>query len=380
MNGTAETLEQQILALIERWRISGISDEAEIDRLFVELARLQLATNTPYREYARYGGGAAAIEQWRDIPAIPASAFKDAVLASFPPECATAIFWTSGTTADRRGKHYFKSTRVYEAAAKAAFERLVLAPAGLAGLELAFLSLTPDPQDAPHSSLGHMVATFRRTYDSGGGESCITADRLDAARLRQAIDRARNVQKPVILFGTALALARLTNSGAGAGDGPDVGLEDNAEMPLPPGSIIVETGGFKGLRVEISQPALYRRIATYFAVPEHAIVAELGMTELSSQYYDHASSWSGDLRVKTGPPWLRTRIIDAAGNDAAPGTAGALRHYDLANYGSVAVIETEDLAVAHPEGFVFIGRSKQAAVRGCSLTAEDLRLLQHRAQ
>ena len=58
--------------------------------------------------------------------------------------------------------------------------------------------------------------------------------------------------------------------------------------------------------------------------------------------------------------------------DAAPGTPGLLRHYDLANYNSVQALQTQDRGTLTPDGFVLQGRAPDAEVRGCSLTVEEL--------
>ena len=49
-----------------------------------------------------------------------------------------------------------------------------------------------------------------------------------------------------------------------------------------------------------------------------------------------------------------------------------LRHYDLANRGSVMAVETEDLGRAKGEGFELLGRAPGAVIRGCSLAYESL--------
>jgi hypothetical protein len=104
-----------------------------------------------------------------------------------------------------------------------------------------------------------------------------------------------------------------------------------------------------------------------------AIVAEYGMTELTSQYYDDLASRAEHRRVKGAPPWLRARVVDAAGKPERDGVVGTLIHVDLANRSSALAIATEDLGSRVPGGFVLLGRDEGAALRGCSLDAEDLR-------
>jgi hypothetical protein len=143
-------------------------------------------------------------------------------------------------------------------------------------------------------------------------------------------------------------------------------------LPLPPGSRVMETGGFKGRTRIVGREELYARSAAAFAIDEAAIVAEYGMTELSSQYYDSpASRWS-NKRIKLPVPWLRPIVVDVSGNPLPTGIVGAIRHVDCANRSSAVAIQTEDLGVITADGLLLLGREEGAALRGCSLDAEDL--------
>ena len=69
-------------------------------------------------------------------------------------------------------------------------------------------------------------------------------------------------------------------------------------------------------------------------------------------------------------------IIDPnTGKEAKEGERGLIRIYDLANLWSAMCIQTEDLGVAHGDGFEVLGRAAGAEVRGCSLNAEELQRL-----
>ncbi len=76
--------------------------------------------------------------------------------------------------------------------------------------------------------------------------------------------------------------------------------------------------------------------------------------------------------VKVGPAWTRTLVMDVlTGREAKKGKVGVLRHFDLANRGSVMAIQTEDLGRATGEGFELMGRARGSDLRGCSLTYEE---------
>jgi len=133
----------------------------------------------------------------------------------------------------------------------------------------------------------------------------------------------------------------------------------------------METGGFKGRTRVVGRDELYARAAAAFAIGEDAIVAEYGMTELSSQYYDSpASRWSAK-RIKLPPPWLRPVVVDVAASRFP--TASSAR--------SVTSIAPTLVGRRHPDrrsgrrdarGLLLLGREEGAALRGCSLDAEDL--------
>jgi hypothetical protein len=76
--------------------------------------------------------------------------------------------------------------------------------------------------------------------------------------------------------------------------------------------------------------------------------------------------------VKSGPHWLRSRVIDPlTGRDVPPGERGVLVHCDLASFNSVTTILTEDVGVAVEGGFLLLGRAEGAQARGCSLAVQE---------
>ena len=117
----------------------------------------------------------------------------------------------------------------------------------------------------------------------------------------------------------------------------------------------METGGFKGRARSISKSALYRQCREFLGIHENDCVSEYGMTELSSQFYA-----VGSKALFRGPAWTRT--IECG---------GLLRHFDLANRGSVMAVQTEDRGRIRPGGFELLGRARKAELRGCSLSYEE---------
>ncbi len=357
----AAALDARILTAIETYALDADAFRALALDLFV----YQVAHNAPYAAFVR-ARGADAPARVEDIPAVPAAAFKVARLATFPPHETVAWFETSGTTRDRSGRHELPTTRLYEAALLASFDRMMLAD----GARLRYLNLVADPRDHPHSSLGFMMATVARER---GDEHCgwyLQGDELDVERFVRDVARASDDGAAVCIATTAFALVALLDA-----------LRERArDLALAPGSRVMETGGFKGRTRTVERSALYGEAAARLGIPASAIVAEYGMTELSSQYYDDSASRGRiEPRVKVAPPWLRAVVVDGEGRPLPDGVVGAIRHIDLANRGSVIAIDTEDVgALVGPStgsehaGLVLLGREQGAELRGCSLDAETL--------
>ena len=352
----ADALDARIRTAIETYAL----DDIAFDALACDLFAHQFRWNAPYAAYARSLGITedALPQTAAQVPALPAGAFKDAALCTVAPERAALWFETSGTTQGRSGKHYLESPALYESALTAGFERALLGD----GVRLRYLMLVPDPRDRPHSSLGYMMATIARERGDGREGWYLRGDGIATDRLIADVARARSDGMAVCVATTAFALVALLDD-----------LDASARvLPLPPGSRVMETGGFKGRTRVVSRAELYARAAAAFGIDAAAIVAEYGMTELSSQYYDAPESRTAAQRMKLPAPWLRPLIVDVAGRVLPDGIVGAIRHIDCANRSSVVAIDTEDLGVWTGTGLLLLGRERGAALRGCSLDAEDL--------
>jgi len=232
---------------------------------------------------------------------------------------------------------------------------------------LRFCNLVPNPSERPQSSLGYMMA--RVSAERGDGQTgwYVRGEDLLFDAFDLDLQAAIADERPVCIAATAFALANVL----------DLMAQRNISFDLPAGSRIMETGGFKGRARMVERADLYARLHDRFGVAENAIVAEYGMTELSSQYYDdrmvRAGSGPVDARRKVAPPTLRTRVVGPNGAALPNGTVGALLHVDLGNRSSCIAILTEDLGVAFDDGLVLIGREAGSSLRGCSLDAETLR-------
>jgi hypothetical protein len=352
----ARMLDDAFLEIVADWRAGGLGcDDRRFEQHALALHAYQIERNEPYRRFA----GPREPAGWRDIPAVPASAFKDATLATFDIAQAELVFHTSGTTADRSGKHYIEHARLYDAALLAAFDRFMLAGRP----KLRYLCLVPNPRWKTHSSLGYMMGHVAVLRGDGQVAYFLDDDGVDDTGFAHALEVAIAQAQPVCIAGTAFAFAALLDA-----------LEsDGRRFDAAAGSRIMETGGFKGRTQVVERAELYARLEASLGIPQDAIVAEYGMTELLSQYYDAPQSRASATRVKVAPPWLRTLVVDTNGREVAAGEIGFLRHIDLANRSSVLAVDTEDRGYREGAGIVLLGRDAGAPLRGCSLDAEDLR-------
>ena len=145
--------------------------------------------------------------------------------------------------------------------------------------------------------------------------------------------------------------------------------ERGERFPLPPGSRVLDTGGYKRQSRELPLDAFYDAVSNTFDVPRERCINMYGMTELSTQFYDDGNATLPS--VKSGLHWIRSRAIDPmTGRDVPFGERGVLVHCDVANFNSTTTILTEDVGRMVDGGFELLGRVEGAAAKGCSLAVE----------
>lgn len=358
----SDALDTDILQVIQAWHHHGTTlSDRDFNHLALRIFGYQLRYNQPYAQYCALLGITphALPTRWEHIPPVPTDVFKDVPVSTFDPAKAALAFETSGTTRGRGGVHYMDTPALYDASLLAGFDQFVLPD----GARLRYLNVVPNPAMRKQSSLGYMMAAVASHRGDEQTGWYIENDALLTHAFIEDLTEAIVCNIAICIAGTAFGLLSLLEH-----------FEDkNLRFELPPGSRIMETGGFKGRTRAIGRPEFYQKLAQHFGISTETIVGEYGMTELSSQYYDSIESRATQQRIKIGPPWMRTRIVDAAGKDAPDELVGGLVHVDLANRSSAIAISTEDLGARKSGGFVLLGREDGAKLRGCSLDAEDLR-------
>lgn len=367
LDAEGQALRAELFEVFRRGIGRPLGDE-DFDRIAQRVFSYQYRRNRAYAAYCRNRDRTPdSVAHWTEIPAVPTAAFKEVPLVSGEEREAEAVFRTSGTTKgrERRGEHHVLDLSIYHAALLPNFAAYLLPDAA----ELPFISLIPPAAQLPDSSLAYMVDVVigRLASDDGGYFSSVTGG-LDLSGLDRTLREFEASGTPVCLLGTALSFLHWLEELRAAG----------SAYQLPAGSRLMDTGGFKGSAREVAPEELLAMYDELLGIPARCCVNEYGMTELTSQFYDAVLRAPKDEpdwlpRRKVPPPWVRTTVVDADTLEPLPwGEPGILRHHDLANVGSVAAVQTEDLGREVEGGFVLLGRVTGAQPRGCSIAMDEL--------
>ncbi len=276
------------------------------------------------------------VKEVSDIPFLPIEFFK-----SYPvidsSQTAVKVFESSGTTGQLTSKHRVADLQVYEQSFQKCFSQFY-------GdiKDYVVLALLPSYLERDNSSLVYMA----KNLIEGSGQNASGFFLNDFEKLYDWLDVLKNGRRKVILLGVTFAL---------------LDFAEQYKIDFPD-LIVMETGGMKGRREELTRQEIHMQLRTAFDV--RYIHSEYGMTELLSQGYS-----TGDGIFRT-PEWMKvyTRdIYDPLVLQQGPAT-GAVNVIDLANIYSCSFIATADLARVSADGsFEILGRMDSAEVRGCNL-------------
>lgn len=334
----------------------------DFNLLALQVFAYQFTHNSPYQRFCLARGQTPeTVTRWQDIPAVPTVAFKELDLTCGPPE---KIFFTSGTTRgqEKRGRHLVPDLRLYHASALAHFAMCLLPDQR----RLPMLALIPAPQAMPHSSLTQMAEWVIADLGAPGSAYFIDDTGVHLEAFAAAVSRVQHEGTPVCILAITSALVAFF----------DWCETHGCQFALPGGSRLMDTGGNKGKGRVISRNGFLQACWKYLKIAGYYCVNEYGMTEMASQFYDNVLynrfRQSNEPRYKIGPPWVRTLVVDPETLTAVPPSqTGLLRHFDLANAGSVLAIQTDDVGYATGSGFEILGRAPGAEARGCALVLDE---------
>lgn len=311
-------------------RILNLRSDDDFLAFVKETFRFQSENNLVFREFLqktnRFNNDSLTF--------LPIELFKSARVSCHASE--ELIFKSSGTTATGRSTHFVFDAELYQKVSKAHFESLY---GDLSQFTL--LALLPSYLENGESSLVYMVEDFIKHTKFDSEFVLHKPDQL-AEKLKSLSAK----KQPTLLFGVSYALL----------DFAETNQIDFPEL------IIMETGGMKGRRKEMTRAELHEEIRKGF--PTSKIHSEYGMTELLSQGYCQDGEWF------VPPFWMRAFTTDVSDPfEILPtGRRGLLAFIDLANFHSCAFVQTKDIGIVLPDGrFKVEGRLDHSDLRGCNL-------------
>jgi hypothetical protein len=312
------------------------ADPAAFREACLQTFRFQYQENPVYSEWCRLTAtDPASVKTLDAIPALPIAFFKsrEVVTTSFVPE---VVFESSGTTQSLTSRHLVKELAIYRQSFLKAFTQFYGAVT-----DWCILGLLPSYLERKHSSLVLMVDELIRL--SGHPASGFYLD--EHAKLAGTLQQLEARSQKTLLIGVTFGL-----------------LDFAAAYPQQlKHTIVMETGGMKGRRKELTRAEVHGLLMDGLGVG--SVHSEYGMTELLSQAYS-----KGEGRF-TCPPWMKVLVRDEEDPFAVKESGrGILQVIDLANVYSCSFIATEDVGRVYEDGsFEVWGRLDNSDIRGCSL-------------
>jgi phenylacetate-coenzyme A ligase PaaK-like adenylate-forming protein len=308
------------------------------DELALRVFQFQYQFNPTYQKYCKllHVHDMNRVDSIDKIPFLPIAFFKNHEIKSAAFD-ADIVFSSSSTTGRGQSFHHVKEVEVYRQSFIQAFEHFY----GNIS-DYSIFALLPSYLERQGSSLVYMLE-----YLIGLSNDNESGFYLHNYReLYKKLISAKQANKKIILFGATFGLLDFA-------DQYELNLED---------AIIIETGGMKGRREELTRHEIHTYLKARLGV--HQIHSEYGMTELLSQAYAPSDG------IFYCPAWMKVCITDM--NDPfeklSVGKTGVINVIDLANIYSCSFIQTSDLGrLSEDGGFEILGRLDYSDLRGCSL-------------
>jgi acyl-CoA synthetase (AMP-forming)/AMP-acid ligase II len=322
-------------------RIFSIKSAEDFWVTSLEVFEYQYNNNAVYRHFINsLGRRSLKPKSPFEIPFLPVEFFRNhkVITGDLPVE---KIFESSGTTGTIPGKHFVVDLRLYEESFLRSFIQFYGKPE-----EYLITALLPSYTEREGSSLVYMVDNLiQRSLNPHSGFY-----KNNFVDFIPAIKMAKEENQKVLLLGVSFALLDLAEN----------------KPPDLSGVIVMETGGMKGRRKELTRSQLHSVLKEKLGV--FSIHSEYGMTELLSQAYSKGDG------IFYCPPWMKIIIrdpLDPMTLYNEPGRIGGINIIDLANINSCSFIATGDLGKIHEDGgFEILGRFDNSDIRGCNLLVE----------
>ncbi|MEQ8523405.1 hypothetical protein [Gracilimonas sp.] len=282
-----------------------------------------------------------------EIPLMPIQAFKDTEVLTAVGNSKFKIqnleFYSSGTSGMSRSRHVVSDPELYR-------QSILRGMNYFYDLDKYVIwAYAPGYIENPNSSLIWMLNALIEQENSGMSRFLELDQPLDENKL----DKVRKSGKKLMLFGAAFGL---------------LDMLEKQNIQLPEDSVILETGGMKTHRREITKAELHERLATGFGLPKSQVHSEYGMAELLSQAYSKEAEWFECV------PWMKVGIRNPQNplGEVEYGEEGLIGITDLTNLYSCSFILTGDKGIQREDGkFKVLGRWNPENLRGCNFLIDQ---------
>lgn len=314
-------------------RIFTTHTESEFNALALDIFKYQAMQNPVYKQFLEYLGKPEP-KSIEEIPFIPIQFFKSHHL-----NCSTQTevkFTSSGTGNSGFSTHYVAKKELYNISCIESFKHFYGDPD-----QYVFLALLPNYLEREGSSLVYMMDYFIRKNPNTESGFFL----YNHKDLFDTLNKLEQQNRKTILIGVSFALLDFFEK----------------YQPTLSNTIVMETGGMKGKRKELTREELHLQLKQ--ATGLSSIHSEYGMTELLSQGYSKGHG------IFACPPWMR--VIGGDIEDPlslSKKSHGNLKIIDFSNLYSCSFIQTQDLGQFYKDNtFEVLGRIDFSDVRGCNL-------------
>lgn len=323
--------------------IFEIKTEEDFEEACLSIFNYQYENIDIYHQFVDYLNiNPKKISKITEIPFLPIEMFKHHTILDRNRQ-ANTYFQSSGTTnIQTLSRHWIADFELYQQSILHCFQQFIGHPK-----DYIFLGLLPNYLERQNSSLIYMV-DFLMNKSSQKENGYFLYNHPELLELLKNLNNRK-----IILFGVSFALLDFIDFCEANG-----GFYSAQNSNL----IIIETGGMKGRKEEMTKDELLKILRNGFLTDK--IYSEYSMTELLSQAYSLGNN------IYQSPNWLRIMIrnLEDPFSYVEKRKTGAVNIIDLANKYSCSFIATQDLGKSFDNHqFQILGRIDHSDIRGCSL-------------
>jgi hypothetical protein len=326
-------------------------DGERFDALALRLFERLLGESSRYREYCeRSGLTRRTVTRWDEIPAIAFHPLRKLLAAAPGPPAGGARSGRHGVVETERRLHPLlldRSAREVSVAANDLLVRQLVLP-DVDRMEL--LLLVPPPFMAPGMVMARDLAAMKPRFGTPESRFLVSFGGFAVGALVTSLRRAERTGRPVAIVGATFVVDRFL----------DACLAQGVRFELPPGSRVIDSGGFTARYMGCTKEELLEKCRVVLGVPGSHCLNALWLCESSTVYFDNslrlAHSGGSAPRCKELPRWARVTVVEPRTLERVPmGRVGLLRLHDLTNRQMAFAVLTDKLAFETEDGFEVVG-------------------------